>query len=131
MSCRTVSLLASVLFVVFLAPKAWALPAIHKQFLETYKESKIAEPAKEAKCNVCHFGETKKNRNDYGTAISKLFNRAKYDELKSDKEQLNATIEAALKKVERKKSVSGKLFGELIKAGKLPGTAPKEEESAE
>ena len=104
-----------------------------KQFEETYKDSKIVEAAKEAKCNVCHYGKTKKNRNDYGKALTKYLNADQYKKLyKTDKEALNKKIKEALKSVVKVKSTKGKTFGELIKAGQLPGTVPEtEDEPAE
>lgn len=108
------------------ASKVEARPQYKAQFEKHYAESKIVEAAKEAKCNVCHYGKSKKNRNDYGKALSEHLSKAVYDELKKDKEALNKKISEALKAVEKKKSVGGETFGDLIEAGKLPGTAPEE-----
>lgn len=120
-------LLLGVFAFALTAQPAWALPAFCKQFLQSYKESKIGEAAAEAKCNVCHYGKSKKNRNDFGVALSKFATKATYTELKKDPDKLKAALEEAFKKVEAEKSVGGDSFGELIKSGKLPGTAPEEE----
>jgi hypothetical protein len=121
-----VSLLSVFVLGVF-AQSAFALPAVAKLWIEdAYAKSPVAEAAKEAKCNVCHFGTSKKNRNDYGQALSELgVTKANYDALKGDSEKLNAALKDMFKKAEAAKSVSGKTFGELIQAGKLPGTAPE------
>jgi len=77
-----------------------------------------------AKCDVCHFGNSKKNRNDYGMAIGGALSGKNVKDA--------AQIEAALGKAEGEKSprdcpgcsTEGKTFGDLIKAGELPGKAP-------
>ena len=92
-----------------------ARPMYLKAFAGKYDGLK-AEATKQ-KCNVCHFGKTKKNRNDYGTALMKH----------TGKNQKSAdAVAAALAKAEAEKNVKGVTFGSLIKAGKLPGTAPAE-----
>ena len=101
-------------------------PQYKKQFEQHYKESKIAAAAKEAKCNVCHYGKTKKNRNDYGKTLAKTLNKDLFKALKGDKEALNKKVSEVLKAAEKEKSSGGETFGKLIEAGKLPGTAPKE-----
>ncbi len=123
---KATALLCGMLMLAVGANIAFGRPPYKEQFEKTYKESKIADTAKEAKCNICHFGKEKKNRNDYGTALSKLLTEEKFKELKGKPEDLTKSIQEALKKVSAEKSVSGKTFGELIEAGKLPGTAPAE-----
>lgn len=69
------------------------------------------------KCGICHYGETKKTRNDYGKAVGEALGKPN---VKDEKE-----IEAALKKAEAgKSSTEGKTFGDLIKDGKNPGKNP-------
>jgi hypothetical protein len=66
-------------------------------------------------CAVCHPVKSKKKRNNYGLALSKHL--TKKNESDVDK------ITAALTKTEADKSATdGKTFGDLIKAGELPGT---------
>lgn len=125
-----VLLLALFAVGLFARPSLGVSP-LRKQFLETYKESKIIKAAEEAKCTVCHYGKTKKNRNDYGKTIAQFFTKADYDKLKSDKAKLAEAMLAALKKAEAKESVSKETFGARIKAGRLPGTAPEQPEEAE
>jgi hypothetical protein len=121
--------LLSVFVLGVCTQSAWALPAVAKLWIEdAYAKSPVVEAAKEAKCNVCHFGTSKKNRNDYGLALSKVgVTKINYDALKGDQEKLNATLKELFKKAEGEKSVNGKTFGELIKEGKLPGTPPEGE----
>ncbi len=123
---KATALLCGMLMLAIGANIAFGRPPYKEQFEKTYKDSKIADATKEAKCGVCHFGKEKKNRNDYGTALSKILTEEKFKELKSKPEELTKSIQEALKKVTTEKSVSGKTFGELIEAGKLPGTAPAE-----
>jgi hypothetical protein len=66
-------------------------------------------------CAVCHPDKDKKKRNNYGVALAgKLEKKNESDEDK---------IAEALKKTEGEMSkTEGKTFGDLIKAGELPGT---------
>lgn len=97
-----------------ISEKAAARPNYLKAFAAKYKN--LADQVKAKKCGTCHYGKSKKNRNDYGVALSKATGK----KAKGDK------VTAALTKTESvKKGDTGKTFGELIKAGKLPGTAPK------
>ncbi|GAB4142096.1 MAG: hypothetical protein Tsb009_12190 [Planctomycetaceae bacterium] len=94
--------------------EAQARPKYLKGF--TSKYSNVADQAKKAKCGVCHFGRSKKNRNDYGKALMK--------NIKKNEKDAKA-IDTALGKTEAAKNAKGVTFGSLIKAGKLPGTNPK------
>ncbi len=98
-----------------------ATPNVKKAFDATYvKTSTSADfkaAAAKAKCNVCHYGKSKKNRNDFGKAISKFTNK---------KEKDAAKLAAALKKAVLEKNADKATFESLIKAGKLPGKAPAE-----
>ena len=100
-----------------------------KQFFDEFKAKYVKEDGdagdkafaaevEKAKCNVCHFGKEKKNRNDYGKALDKLLDK-KTDA--KDKEK----IQKALETVEKEKSAAGPTFGELIKEHKLPATEEK------
>jgi hypothetical protein len=93
--------------------QAEARPKYLKGFATSYKS--VAPLAKKAKCGVCHYGKSKKNRNDYGKAMMK--------NVKKNEKGAEA-ITAAIKKTEAAKNAKGVTFGSLIKAGKLPGTAP-------
>ncbi|MFM9965568.1 MAG: hypothetical protein ACKV2Q_30655 [Planctomycetaceae bacterium] len=69
-------------------------------------------------CNVCHEsgeGKTKKDRNNYGKALSKIL---------GDKEEKDVEkIKEGLKSTEKEKSaIADKTFGDLLKDGKLPAS---------
>ena len=93
---------------------AKARPKYIKAF--TTKYPALTPQVKRAKCNVCHAGKKKKNRNDYGKALKRNRGGLPIDP---------AVINRMLTKTEGAKNKKGQTFGSLIKAGKLPGTAPK------
>ena len=105
-----------------------ARPNYNKAHDEMHKEASNAEAMKDEKCNKCHFGKKKSNRNDYGKAMIKLGlteenYKAKY---KEDKPGLEKDIKEVLEKVLKAKNEAGETYGDRIKAGKLPGTNPEE-----
>ena len=107
-------------------PSVQAIKPFKEQFEAQYvkpdstdpTEQLFAEAVATAKCNVCHVGKSKKNRNAYGRQLAELLDRLA-DKGNPDK------IRAALDKVAGMKSApdnpDSSTFGELIKAGKLPG----------
>jgi hypothetical protein len=100
------------------------------KFTEMTMDSKASEAIAEAKCNVCHYGTNKKNRNDFGKALNKHINKEVYDEIKQEddenKTKLFKKIEEALKSAFKEKSKNGKTYGELIESGSLPAENPEE-----
>lgn len=116
----------AVAVLAFTASQAHAIPNFQKQFLAKYVEgnsnAEFVAAVKEAKCNVCHKGKKKKDRNAYGMELSKLLDK------KEDKDNVDK-IQEALDKVAAMKSdpkdEKSPTFGELIKEGKLPGGAPE------
>ncbi|MBA4031111.1 MAG: hypothetical protein C0478_09525 [Planctomyces sp.] len=106
---------AAVAAAVLGGNSAEARPPYLAAFKESY--SNLADKAGEAKCTICHFGESKKNNNDYGTAMKTALGAKNVKEAEA--------IKASLKKIETEKSsTEGKTFGDLIKAGELPGKNP-------
>ncbi len=98
------------------AQVAHARPDYNKAFWALY-EKELGKEAETVKCGACHFGQEKKNRNDYGKAMG--------EGLEKKNEKDAEKIKAALKKAEGAKSATeGKTFGDLIKEGKLPGKNP-------
>ena len=105
-------------------------PAFREEFVAKYvkadsdapKDKAFAEAVDKVGCKVCHAGTSKKNRNAYGRALAELLSR------KTDTEN-KPKIRAALDKVALKhidpKDAKSPTFGDLIKAGKLPGGEPK------
>lgn len=109
---------------------AMALKQFKEQFEAKYviadsqdpTQKAFAEAVAEAKCNVCHEGKSKKNRNVYGTALSVLLDK------KEDKENVEK-IQGALATVGAMKSdptdENSPTFEDLINEGKLPAGEPK------
>ena len=111
---------------------AGARPALAiKQFGDEFKavyvkadsndpaEKALAAAVEGAKCNVCHKGKEKKDRNAYGEALAALLDK-KEDAKNAEK------IRKALETVAAQPSVAGgPTFGDLIKQGKLPGGDPQ------
>jgi hypothetical protein len=98
---------------------ASALPPFNKEWVSKYNTPEKAAYS-EAKCNVCHAGESKKMKNDYGKAVGKFLTKAKYNEIKEDEAAAKKYIAEGLAKAEAEKAASGKTYGELLKAGELP-----------
>lgn len=86
---------------------AQARPAYMKAFAKKYPDVKEAATTK---CNVCHVGKKKTDRNDYGKALGKILVDDKHKDTK-DME----IIDAALDKVAGEGD-----FGKNLKDGKLP-----------
>ena len=106
---------------------ALAIKQFQDEFKAVYVKPDSSDPAEKAlaaavetaKCNLCHKGKEKKDRNAYGEALAELLDK-KEDAKNVDK------IRKALETVAGKASPNGgPTFGELIKAGKLPGGAPE------
>ena len=96
-----------------------------KGFVETYPDLKKETGVQ--KCNVCHYGTKKTDRNNYGQAFGKTLSELIEKNGGSEKERTNVKdlekVKEALKKAEEEKSaVKDKTFGELIKDKKLPAT---------
>jgi hypothetical protein len=97
--------------VIGFSTRVEARPNYKKVFDSTYE--KVAKDNK-TNCNVCHEGDEKKNRNNYGQAFGKVIAKMEKDEAK---------VKEALVKIEKEKSaVEGKTFGDLLKDGKLPAS---------
>lgn len=113
--------------VAMCSASAWAIPPFDAAFKKMYVKEGDALDAKvkETKCNVCHVGKEKKDKNEYGKAVGKYLKKAdftgdakKFDNVKSDEAQ--KALADGLQSAEAEKSSGGKSFGELIKAGELP-----------
>ena len=97
------------------ASPAYAVKQFYDEFKEVYVNNGEldAGAVAKAKCNLCHEGKSKKNKNAYGKLLDTLLDRKK-DAKNPEK------IREALAKVESEKSSSGITYGELFKQGKLP-----------
>lgn len=90
-----------------------ARPKYFKEFKTKYPD--VKEAAK-VKCNVCHMGKSKKDRNNYGKAFGKALGATKVNDVDKIKEGLTKTEK-------EKSAVEGKTFGDLLKDGKLPAAS--------
>ncbi len=129
--------LFAILLVAFLAvaiaPKnADAIPAFKKAFdqrvTNVIKDAKLVATIKAAKCNVCHYVDgdkkSKKQKNDFGVAMAKLLKKDNYKSTRiaAEPDKVKAELDAAFEKLMATKNAKGKTYGELLKAGDLPGT---------
>jgi hypothetical protein len=114
--------------VALVAAPAWAIPPFNDAFKKAYVKdgTPLADKVAAEKCNVCHMGKEKKDKNEFGKVVGKYLKKAdftgdnkKYDP-KSDEGQ--KAMAEGLEKALAEKSAGGKTYGELIKEGELPGT---------
>jgi len=95
-----------------------------KQFADEFKAvyvkegTPLAAEVEKAKCNVCHVGKNKKDRNAYGNALAELLDK-KTD--KEDKEKIRKALEQVAGMSSDPSKPDAPKFGDLIKEGKLPG----------
>ncbi|WP_425614735.1 hypothetical protein NA78x_004610 [Anatilimnocola sp. NA78] len=146
---RSLTLLAGSAVTLLAVSTALALPPIPPYVAEYYEKhpdgAKITATlkAQTGKCGMCHIpGADKKAKghglNDFGKAVHdnlkhKLFmaEHAKTVDEKSTAEEKTAAkakamelLSEALKKAAELKNADGKVFGDLIKAGTMPGNNP-------
>ena len=107
------------------AREAFAIKQFGEEFKAVYVKPDSTDPADKAlvaavetaKCNVCHEGSSKKDRNAYGEALAKLLDK------KEDAKNVEK-IKKALEEVAALPSDPAKAdsptFGALLKEGKLP-----------
>ncbi len=110
-----VGLVLAVAGIVFLTSgQAEARPQYLRVWMDTYPEVAQKNNVKTTlKCNVCHMGAKKSNRNDYGKAITKALDGAKNVK---DKDKFVDVLKTAAKE----KNADGKTYGELLEANELP-----------
>lgn len=120
-----VCLMLGLVAIVWCVNSASALPPFNKEWRAKYVEgnsnAKFVEAVEAAKCNVCHQGTSKKEHNEYGKAVQKYMTKAKYNEIKDDEAAGKKYILEGLQKAEGEKGGNGKTYGEMLKAGTLPG----------
>jgi hypothetical protein len=95
--------------VVLLAPSAGtveARPPYKKAFEKKYPKVKKAD------CAICHVGDDKKQRNDYGKAVGEALGGTKVTDAKK--------IEKALDAAAKKEVSDGKTYGDKLKKGERP-----------
>lgn len=104
---------------------AYAVAPFKKEFEEKYVKKDPATPEEKAlaaavakvKCNVCHVGKKKKDRNAYGDALDALLDRKKDSK---DKAKIQAALDTVAEQKSNPDDPNSPTFGELIKQGKLP-----------
>ncbi len=95
-----------------------------KEDSEDPKEKAFAEAVAAARCYVCHGKGSKKNRNLYGQALSKLLSK---DDDKDNKEKIQKALDEVAKEKSKPDDEKAPSFGDLIKEGKLPGGDPEDD----
>ena len=98
--------------------QAFAIKQFADEFTAMYVEDgkPLAAEVEKAKCNVCHVGKSKKDRNAYGEALAELLHKK---EDKSNKEKIRKALETVA--AQPSAGAGSPTFGDLIKEGKLPG----------
>ena len=114
------ALLALSLAIGASAREAFAIKQFSDEFKAVYvKEgTPLAAEVETAKCNVCHKGSNKKDRNAYGEALAKLLDKK---EDKENKEKIRQALDTVAKESSDPSKPDAPTFGDLIAAGKLPG----------
>lgn len=114
------ALLALSLAIGGSAREAFAIKQFSDEFKAVYvKEgTPLAAEVETAKCNVCHKGSSKKDRNAYGEALAKLLDKK---EDKDNKDKIRQALETVAKESSDPSQADAPTFGDLIAAGKLPG----------
>lgn len=102
------------------AREAFAIKQFADEFKAVYVKdgSPLAAEVEAAKCNVCHKGKSKKDRNVYGEALAKLLDKK---EDKDNKDKIRQALETVAKESSNPADASAPTFGALIEQGKLPG----------
>ena len=106
-----------------MARPAWAIKQFQDEFKDLYvKEgSPLAAELERVKCNVCHVGKDKKERNAYGKALDERLDK-KAD--KENKEKIRKMLEEVAALPSDPSKPGSPTFGALIKEGKLPVAVP-------
>ena len=95
-----------------------------KQFFDEFKTvyvkpgSPLAAEVEAAKCNVCHAGTSKKERNAYGNALAELLDKK---EDAKNVEKIRKALETVAAMPSDPAKADAPTFGALIEQGKLPG----------
>jgi len=100
--------------------EAYAIKQFADQFKEVYVKdgTPLATEVETAKCNVCHKGKNKKDRNVYGEALAKLLDKK---EDKANVEKIREALATVAKESSDPAKPDAPTFGALIEDGKLPG----------
>lgn len=111
-------------------PSARAIKPFKDEFTAKYvkpdstdpTEQLFAEAVATAKCNVCHVGKSKRNRNAYGIQLAELLDKSTD---KDNKEKIRTALDKVAAIKADPANPNAPTFGQLIAAGKLPGGDPE------
>lgn len=114
------------------APSAKAIKPFFDEFQAVYlkpdstdkKDKEFAVAIEKVKCNVCHEGKSKKDRNIYGMALDLMLDK-KAD--KDDKEKIRLALETVATIKSDPAKADAPTFGQLLAERKLPGGEPKKD----
>lgn len=114
------AVVSAALVLGFASREAFAIKQFSDEFKAVYVKdgTPLAAAVESAKCNVCHKGKSKKDRNAYGEALAKLLD--KKDD-KDNKDKIRQALETVAKESSNPADASAPTFGALIEQGKLPG----------
>ena len=109
----------AVLVLLFGCSEAQALPIFFAEFQQRYaspNDPAFAQRISELRCNVCHTGQSKKQRNEYGVALEAYLMQERFtvDRLRVDPIGARREIQQALQRAENDKSARGVTFGEIL-----------------
>ena len=106
--------------VAFSARDAHAIKQFFDEFKAVYVKdgTPLAAAVEAEKCNVCHMGKSKKDRNAYGHALAERLDKK---EDKENKDKIRQALETVAKESSNPADASAPTFGALIEQGKLPG----------
>lgn len=102
------------------AREAFAIKQFFDEFKAVYvKEgTPLAAAVETAKCNVCHVGKSKKDRNAYGNAMADKLDKK---EDAKNVEKIRKVLEEVAALPSDPANADSPTFGKLIEEGKLPG----------
>lgn len=89
-----------------------ARPKYKSEFAKLYPDL-VKKHGSKAGCAACHPVKSKKKRNDYGVALTKILGKKNETDV--------AKIKEALEKTAKEKNKAGEVYGDKIKKGELPG----------
>ena len=132
--------LAFIVLVHFGAQPAKSRPQYKTQFIKKYadpdssddKVKSLVAAVKEANCLVCHEGEKRANRNPYGKELASLLKPADAPagfKGETDPKKISEALDKVAEIHVDAKDPKSPTYGDLLKAGKLPATAPKSGDS--
>lgn len=121
--------LCSVLIALALASPAAAKPLYKRVWDQRYgvakpqtvEERALGDRVAVAKCNVCHDGNDKKRRNEYGVALSREIRKPiTAKRIEAEPETVQRELLEAFMRAESARGTHGYTYGDVIRAGYLP-----------